>query len=58
MAHHRATKLLPNAAKGDGREVLVREFLAKVFPASYRFGSGAVTDATGNLSGQLDVIVE
>jgi hypothetical protein len=45
MAHHRATQLLPNAAKGDEREVLVREFLEKVFPAPYRFGSGAITDA-------------
>lgn len=32
MAHHRATRLLPNAAIGDEREVLVREFLEKVFP--------------------------
>lgn len=58
MAHHRATRLLPNAAKGDEREVLVREFLEKVFPAPYRFGSGAITDADNRISGQLDVIVE
>jgi hypothetical protein len=58
MAHQRATALLPGAAKGDEREVLVREFLEKVFPAPYRFGSGAVTDSSGLISGQLDVIVE
>ncbi len=58
MAHHRATVLLPNAAKGDEREVLVREFLEKVFPAPYRFGCGAITDADERISGQLDVIVE
>ncbi len=58
MAHHRATALLPNAAKGDEREVLVREFLEKVFPAPYRFGCGAITDADERVSGQLDVIVE
>ncbi len=58
MAHHRATTLLPNAAKGDEREVLVREFLEKVFSAPYRFGGGAITDAAGQVSGQLDVIIE
>lgn len=58
MAHHRATALLPNAAKGTEREVLVREFLERVFPAPYRFGCGAITDADERLSGQLDVIVE
>lgn len=58
MAHHRATAPLPNPAKGNEREVLVRAFLEKVFPAPYRFGSGAVTDADGQVSGQLDVIVE
>jgi hypothetical protein len=58
MAHHRATAPLPNAAKGDEREVLVREFLEKVFPTPYRFGSGAITDSDERVSGQLDVIVE
>lgn len=58
MAHHRATSRLPNAAKGDEREVLTREFLEKVFPLPYRFGSGAITDSTGSISGQLDIIIE
>lgn len=58
MAHHRATTPLPNAAKGNEREVLVREFLEKVYPAPYRFGCGAITDADEQVSGQLDVIVE
>jgi hypothetical protein len=58
MAHHRATQLLPNSAKGNEREVLVRELLEKVFPIPYRFGCGAVIDANGQVSGQLDVIVE
>lgn len=58
MAHHRASALLPDAAKGAERETLVREFLEKVFPAPYRFGSGAVADAGGGTSGQLDVVVE
>ena len=50
MAPHRATTLLPNATKGDEREVLVREFLEKVFPAPYRFGGGA-TLAVGVANG-------
>jgi hypothetical protein len=58
MSHYHATINLPNAAKGDEREVLVRAFLEKVFPSPYRFGSGAITDAGGRTSGQLDVIVE
>lgn len=58
MAHHRATRLLPSSAKGTEREVLVREFLEKAFPAPYRFGCGAVIDSDGRISGQLDVIVE
>jgi hypothetical protein len=36
----------------------VREFLQKVFPAPYRFGSGVVADAGGLITGQLDVVVE
>jgi hypothetical protein len=58
MAHYLAGSLLPNASKGSEREALVREFLEKVFPLPYRFGSGAITDATGLMSGQLDVVVE
>lgn len=58
MSHHRATRLLPHSAKGDEREVLVRELLEKVFPSPYRFGTGAVIDFRGRVSGQLDVIVE
>ena len=58
MAHYHATKLLPNAAKGDEREALVRGFFKNVFPAPYRFGTGAVTDAIGRVSGQLDAIIE
>jgi hypothetical protein len=58
MAHHAAGSLLPSAAKGAEREVLIREFLAKVFPPPFRFGSGAVIDSTGSMSGQLDVVVE
>ena len=33
-------------------------FSKKVFPFPYRFGTGAITDASGEISGQLDVVVE
>jgi len=58
MAHHEAGLLMPSASKGTEREAVVREFLAKVFPAPYRFGSGSVADAAGAVSGQLDIVVE
>ena len=49
---------MPNASKGSERERFVSDYLQTLFPLPYRFGSGAITDATGALSGQLDVVVE
>jgi hypothetical protein len=58
LAQHAAGKGLPNATIGNERETFLREFLQKVFPAHRRFATGAITDAEGNLSGQIDVAVE
>jgi len=58
LAHYEAGANFPSASKGNEREVLVREFLSQVFPSPYRFGSGAVIDAHGAQSGQLDIVVE
>jgi hypothetical protein len=58
MAHHAAGKRLPNAAKGTERETLLREFLGRVFPSPFRFGSGAITDSDGQTTGQIDVVAE
>lgn len=58
LAHHSAGAMLPNASKGNERETLVREFLTKVFPPPFRFGTGAVIDQSGKTSGQLDVVAE
>ena len=58
MAHHMAGSKLPSAVKGGEREVLVREFLAKVFPPVFRFGMGSIVDSAGRASGQLDVVIE
>lgn len=58
MAHHEASQGLPSAVTGTEREILVREFLNRVFPMPYRFGSGAVVDSQEMASGQLDIVVE
>jgi len=36
----------------------VREFLGRVFPPVYRFGTGSIIDSAGSSSGQVDVVVE
>src|SRR5262249_51057451 len=58
MAHHAAGLLLPDAAKGTEREALFRDFFGNVFPPPFRFGSGAVIDNSGRMSGQLDIVAE
>jgi hypothetical protein len=57
-AHRDAGARLPSASKGNEREVLIREFLARVFPLPFRFGGGALVDANGASSGQVDIVVE
>jgi hypothetical protein len=49
---------LSSATAGQERAAFIDEFLAKVLPPIYRFGTGDATDARGNRSGQLDVVVE
>jgi hypothetical protein len=49
---------MPSASKGTERETFAHDFLEAVFPAPFRFGSGAVTDSEGNLSGQIDIVIE
>ncbi len=58
VAQHRGGKGLPNATIGSERETFLREFLQKVFPAHRRFSSGAITDAAGRISGQVDIAIE
>lgn len=49
---------LSSSSKGTEREAFIDDFLSKVLPPSYRFGTGDATDAYGARSGQLDVVVE
>lgn len=47
-----------SATRGAEREAFVDLMLRGCMPAPYRFGSGEVTDAHGNVSGQIDVVIE
>jgi hypothetical protein len=49
---------MSSSSKGTERESFIDEFLSKVLPPVYRFGTGDATDTTGNKSGQLDVVIE
>jgi hypothetical protein len=58
LAHYLGGSGLPNALIGGEREHLVNDYLSQLLPPIYRFGRGAVTDAAGEISGQLDVVME
>lgn len=55
---HQSGAGLSNATIGQERAAFIDQFLSEVLPPIYRFGSGDATDASGNKSGQLDVVVE
>ncbi len=58
MAQHFGGKGLPNATAGSERETFLRGFLQQLFPAHRRFATGAITDSTGAISGQVDIAIE
>lgn len=58
MGLHEAGKATSSAAKGADRENFITIFLSKVLPPQFRFGSGDITDLTGKMSGQVDIVVE
>ncbi len=49
---------LASSSKGTEREIFVKEFLGKVFPSHFRFGTGTITDSAEKLSGQADIVIE
>ncbi len=55
---HQSSVGLSSATIGQERAAFIDEFLNKVLPPVYRFGSGDATDISGAKSGQLDVVVE
>jgi hypothetical protein len=58
LAQRAAGVGLPAAVAGGERETFMREYLQRIFPAHRRFASGVITDADGQLSGQVDIAVE
>jgi len=55
---HAAGASMSNTSKGRERESFINRFLCEVFPTPFRFGSGDITDKSGQRSGQMDVVVE
>lgn len=58
MGIYESNRSLSSSTKGSERESFVSLFLEEVFPRQFRFGTGDATDAEGNRSGQLDVVIE
>lgn len=58
LAVHRSGKPMSAASKGREREAFIDEYLTNVLPPIYRCGTGDITDAAGNISGQVDVVIE
>jgi len=58
MAAHIGSAVASNNTKGKERESFINLFLSNILPPHFRFGSGEITDLGGNLSGQLDIVIE
>ena len=48
---------MPTAMVGDERELVLHGLLREALPPIYRFGQGAITDPTGRLTGQVDLVM-
>lgn len=57
-AIHTASKSTSSNTKGKEREEFINLFLSQILPSHFRFGSGEITDLSGHLSGQLDIVIE
>jgi hypothetical protein len=53
-----ASTPMSSNTKGTERQSFIEDFLSKVLPPIYRFGTGDATDLAGHRSGQLDVVIE
>lgn len=58
LASYRAGRGSPNEVIGNEREIFIRNYLESAYPKPFRFSSGFITDKSGNISGQLDIIIE
>lgn len=57
MESFKGGDVMSNATKGTERELFVRAFLSQVFSPMHRFGTGDITDAYKERSGQVDIVV-
>jgi hypothetical protein len=57
-ATYRGGAGMPTAMVGGERELVLHGLFREVLPPIYRFGQGAITDATGYLTGQVDLVME
>jgi hypothetical protein len=57
MESFKGGDVMSSATKGTERELFVRSFLAQVFAPMHRFGTGDITDAYQERSGQVDIVV-
>ena len=55
---HQQGSALSASSRGSERQGFIDDFLSRVLPPIFRFGTGDATDSQGNRSGQLDVVVE
>ena len=58
MARYHETAGFSSAISGTEREVVMKELLQRVLPGSFRIGSGAILDASGRETGQVDAVIE
>jgi hypothetical protein len=58
LSGYEHSKKYPNPVLGAERELIVENLLKKVLPKNTRFGSGVITDFTGQVTGQVDIVLE
>jgi uncharacterized protein DUF6602 len=58
LATYRGGAGLPSAMVGGERELVLHGLLRETLPPIYRFGQGVITDATSQLTGQIDLVME
>ena len=47
-----------SASKGREREEFINNYLQKIMPNVFRFGSGEITDVNNQVSGHVDIVIE
>ena len=58
MAQYEAGREMSSTSKGRERELFVDQLLKSALPPPFRVGDGDVTDVSGTMTGQLDLVVE